>query len=79
MITPDFAARLVRRWEAEWDARDLEAVLAGYHDRVVFTSRYAATLVQDSDGVLSGKPALRVYWAAGLAALPHVRFTGDRT
>lgn len=63
-----------RDWCAAWNARDVEAVLAHFHDYVVFTSPVAARVVPESGGVVRGKDALRRYWSAALAALPDLQF-----
>jgi ketosteroid isomerase-like protein len=73
MSTPDpegFAAE----WVAAWNRHDAEAVLAHFHDDVVFTSPVAARIVPDSGGVVSGKAALREYWCAALEAVPDLHF-----
>lgn len=66
----DFAAE----WAAAWNRRDVEAVLAHFHDDVVFTSPVAAEIVTGSAGVVRGKAALREYWYAALAAVPDLHF-----
>jgi len=68
-------ARLfTERWLAAWNGRDVDAVLALFHDDVVFTSPLAAKVVPDSGGVIHGKAALEAYWSAALAQLPEARF-----
>lgn len=74
MLSADFTHRFVDRWVADWNAHDLDALLAHYTDDVVFTSPLAERLLPGSEGVVHGKTALRAYWTAGLAALPDLRF-----
>ena len=74
MISADFARRFVDQWVADWNAHDLEGLLDHYTDDVVFTSPLAERFLPGSEGVASGKDALRAYWTAGLAALPDLRF-----
>ncbi|GIT78671.1 hypothetical protein LLS1_03400 [Leifsonia sp. LS1] len=74
MISDDSARSFVDRWLADWNAHDLDALLAHYADDVVFTSPLADRLLPGSGGVAQGKAALREYWTAGLAALPDLRF-----
>jgi len=62
------------RWLAAWNGRDLEGVLALFHDDVIFTSPLAAKLVPGSEGVIRGKAALRAYWRAALDQLPMAHF-----
>ncbi|MHA3023564.1 nuclear transport factor 2 family protein [Mycobacterium sp. BMJ-28] len=61
-------------WLDAWNRHDVEAVLAHFHEDVVFTSPLAAELLPGSGGVVRGKAALRDYWTRGLAALPDLRF-----
>jgi ketosteroid isomerase-like protein len=61
-------------WSAAWNRRDVEDVLAHFHDDVVFSSPVAAEMVPGSGGVVCGKAALREYWTTALAALPELRF-----
>jgi ketosteroid isomerase-like protein len=61
-------------WSAAWNRRDVEDVLAHFHDDVVFSSPVAAEMVPGSGGVVRGKAALRDYWTTALAALPELRF-----
>ena len=61
-------------WAAAWNRRDVDAVLARFHDDVVFTSPVAAQLVPESGGVVRGKAALREYWSAALRIMPDLHF-----
>jgi len=61
-------------WAAAWNRHDVDAVLAHFHDDVVFTSPVAAEIVAGSAGVVHGKTALREYWCAALEAVPDLRF-----
>jgi hypothetical protein len=71
--TPE-AAGFAEDWSAAWNRRDLDAVLAHFHDDVVFTSPVAARVVPDSAGVVRGKAALREYWNAALTTMPDLHF-----
>jgi hypothetical protein len=61
-------------WVAAWNRRDVDAVLAHFHDDVVFTSPVAVDVVPGSAGMVSGKAALREYWCAALEAVPDLHF-----
>ena len=61
-------------WVRAWNAHDVEAVLAHFHDDVVFTSPVAARLLPETGGVVRGKAALRDYWVTALNRLPELHF-----
>lgn len=63
------------QWCADWNAHDLDRILAHFADDIVFTSPVAASLVPDSGGRIVGKPALRAYWEEGLRRIPDLHFT----
>jgi len=68
------AATYARDWAAAWNAGDIEAVLAHFHDDAVFTSPLAARVVPESGGVIRGKEALRRYWNAAINRTPPPEF-----
>ena len=70
------AERYARRWIADWNARDLDSVLAHFEDDVVFTSPRALAVV--GEATVRGKAALRAYWTKALAKIRSLRFTLDR-
>jgi len=61
-------------WLDAWNRHDVEAVLAHFHDDVVFSSPVAGRVVPGSGGVVRGKAALREYWTSALAQLPDLHF-----
>jgi hypothetical protein len=71
--TPDNDT-FAQAWVQAWNAHDVEAVLAHFHDDVVFTSPVAARLLPETGGVVRGKAALRDYWVTALAQLPDLHF-----
>ncbi len=73
MTIPD-AESFARAWCRAWNAHDVEAVLAHFHDDVVFTSPVAARVIPESGGVVRGKEALRRYWVTALKAFPDLHF-----
>ena len=68
-------AAFAAQWRAAWNAHDLDAVLAHFHDDVTFTSPVAAALLPETGGVIRGKAALRAYWEEGLRRIPDLHFT----
>ncbi|SEH93390.1 SnoaL-like domain-containing protein [Mycolicibacterium rutilum] len=73
MPTPD-AHRFADDWVRAWNAHDVEAVLAHFHDDVLFTSPVAARVLPETGGVVRGKDALRRYWTTALQGLPDLHF-----
>jgi hypothetical protein len=71
--TPD-PDTFTRSWLAAWNAHDIEAVLKHFSDDVVFTSPMAIRVLNDSDGILHGKNALRAYWITALQRIPDLHF-----
>lgn len=71
------AVAFSERWVRNWNAHDVDAVLADFHDDVVFTSPVAAKLLPETRGVVRGKAALRQYWTEAIAHIPDLRFTVD--
>lgn len=70
------ATEFAVRWAADWNRRDVEAVLAHFNDDVVFASPTALAVV--GAPVVRGKAALRDYWNAALARITALRFRVDR-
>ncbi len=63
-----------REWVRAWNNHDVEAVLAHFHDEVVFTSPVAAQMYPETAGVIRGKSALRQYWSGALQRIPDLHF-----
>lgn len=69
-------------WVAAFNRRDLEALLALYHDQA---SHYSPKLKQrqpETQGLIHGKAALRAWWQDAFDRLPSlqyvdVRYTAD--
>jgi ketosteroid isomerase-like protein len=75
-MTTDNATTFAAEWAEAWNRRDIEYVLAHFHEDVEFTSPTALAVM----GVptVRGKTALREYWATALGRLTSLRFTVDR-
>lgn len=75
-VDPD---AFVRSWLAAFNAHDLDAILAHYADDVEHSSPTVVRLLGEASGVVSGKTALRAYFAKALdAAGPGLRFEPRR-
>jgi len=68
------AVEFSKQWVEAWNTHDIEAVLAHFHDDVVFTSPVAAEVLPETAGVVRGKPALRQYWIQALQRIENLRF-----
>jgi ketosteroid isomerase-like protein len=69
----DFA----RRYYAAWNARNLDAIMALYADDIEFSSPYIAALGFSPDGVIHGKPILKLYVEKALERAPQLTFTPE--
>ena len=67
------AQAFTEQWVKDWNARDVDALLAHFTDDVVFTSPTAVRLL-GGDGVIRGKEALRTYWTEGVRLIPDLHF-----
>lgn len=68
------ASAFSRQWVQAWNAHDVEAVLAHFHDDVLFTSPVAAQMYPETAGVIRGKADLRHYWSGALERLTDLHF-----
>jgi len=75
LASPDFPSTFTAQWIANWNARDVDAVLSHFADDCVFESPIAQTIAGQAK--LVGKAALRSYWEAALARIPTLHFTLD--
>jgi ketosteroid isomerase-like protein len=73
-MTATSPSEFAQHWLTAWNDHDVEAVLGHFSDDVVFRSPVAVQLLDDSDGVIRGKEALRRYWTEALAKVPDLRF-----
>jgi ketosteroid isomerase-like protein len=73
-VNDEEALAFAERWVKNWNDHDIEAVLTHFADDVIFTSPLAERLFPESGGVISGKDALRQYWAEGVRRGPGLRF-----
>jgi hypothetical protein len=74
MIERADAERFAAHWVEAWNAHDLEQILSHYTEDVEIASPVVVQLLGTPDGRVLGKPALRAYFARGLAAFPQLRF-----
>jgi hypothetical protein len=70
------AERFASKWIADWNARDVDAVLSHFADEVQFTSPLAQQTI--GSAIIEGKAALRAYWQEALRRRTTMHFTLDR-
>ena len=75
-MTPDAARHFAAHWAESWNRRDVEGVLAHFHDDVIFTSPTALAVV--GSATVKGKQALRDYWNTAMGRITALHFTVDR-
>lgn len=68
------ARQLAAQWIQSWNNHDLDSIMEHYSDGIILTSPVAARILNDPDGTVRGKPALRSYFAKGLAFYPDLKF-----
>lgn len=73
-LQPAFARQFAQDWVDAWNSHDLEMILDHYDNEVVLISPVALKLLNNGDGVVRGKAALREYFLRGIQAFPNRRF-----
>jgi hypothetical protein len=73
-LQPPFARGFAQEWVEAWNSHDLERILAHYDDDVILVSPVALKLLNNGDGMVRGKAALREYFLRGIQAFPNRRF-----
>jgi ketosteroid isomerase-like protein len=73
-LQDSFARAFAQHWVEAWNSHDLDRILSHYDDEVRLVSPVALKLLNNGDGVVQGKAALREYFRRGLDAFPNLRF-----
>ncbi len=74
MLTKNQAQTFAEEWVQAFNSHDLDRILSHYHEDVVLVSPIAAQILNDPNGTVRGKEALRAYFQKGLAAYPDLKF-----
>jgi ketosteroid isomerase-like protein len=74
MLERPWAEHFAREWVANWNARDLDAVLAHYAPHVVFRSPRIALVLGEGRSSVRGAGELRSYWQKALSAAKDLHF-----
>lgn len=67
-------ARFIQDWLEGWNTRDVERIMAHYDEAATFQSPSVLALQPASNGVISGRDAIRELYALSLERLPSLRF-----
>ena len=78
MIDRLWAEKFTQEWIANWNARDLDAILSHYDRNVVFRSPVISTVVGGGKTFVVGLAELRDYWRKALAVAKDLRFDKSR-
>ncbi len=74
----DSAQQFASAWVKAWNDHDLDAILAHYAEDVVFHSPRIRMVTGNDVDFVTGKPALRAYWAGALERLRSLFFEIDQ-
>lgn len=74
MPTQEEAHLFAAEWLDAWNRHDLDSIMHHYAEDIEFISPFAVKLLGVADGKVTGKQALRDYFAKGLAAYPDLAF-----
>jgi hypothetical protein len=65
--------RLIQEWLEGWNSRKLDLLMSHYADDAVFVSPAVLVRQPGSNGVVSGKPAIRRLFQRALESFPRLR------
>lgn len=74
-VQPESARAFAEQWTANWNRKDVEAVLKFFSDDVVFISPRAESIAGSSR--VEGKAKLREYWTRAVARIQTIHFSLD--
>ena len=75
MIIAQLHTAIARNWFAAFNAQDLEALLALYDDNAKHYSPKLKIRQPETNGLVTGKAALRAWWQDAFERLPTLRYT----
>lgn len=74
MISREFGENFAKEWIEAWNSHDLDRILSHYSEDFTMSSPYIAQIAGVESSSLTGKPAVRAYWATALRKMPALRF-----
>lgn len=73
-LSQQFTKNFAERWIADWNKKDIQAILSHYNDHVVFSSPMMLKTQFFEPGTLHGKIELKKYFELALARNPALFF-----
>jgi hypothetical protein len=73
-MTEQEARDFATEWIDAWNQHDVERIASHYAETVEYVSAFVAQISGEPSGVIKGLPAVREYFARGLAAYPELHF-----
>lgn len=74
MLSREFGEEFSKEWIEAWNSHDLDRILSHYSDDFTMSSPYIAQIAGVASGTLTGKAAVRSYWATALERMPALKF-----
>jgi SnoaL-like domain len=75
LSSPEFPHAFATEWIANWNARDVAAVVSHFRDDCLFESPIAEKITGKAR--LQGKAAVQKYWERALSGISSLHFTLD--
>ncbi len=75
MNSPEDLEQIAIKWFDAFNSHDLEKLLSLYHDDAQHYSPKLKIRQPETNGLVSGKPALRSWWQDAFDRLPTLKYT----
>jgi len=75
MISPEINERIAIKWFQAFNEHDLEKLLALYHDKAQHYSPKLKVRLPETNGLVTGKAALRAWWKDSFERLPSLQYS----
>lgn len=75
MLDRLWAERFAREWAANWNTKNLDAILSHYAPELTSRSPRISVVLGKRQTFMSGLAELRAYWSKALAQVKELRFS----
>jgi ketosteroid isomerase-like protein len=75
MLDRLWTERFAREWAANWNSKNLDAILSHYAPEVTFRSPRISVVLGKRQTFVSGLAELRTYWSKALAQVKELHFS----